>query len=180
MTSWIIHQNTDFCSSESGKKRPFREYLFNMVMGVVYIFCFVNLKEEKTRYKYCVYYVIMFLENCVCISLWYHCSDDTTWYHKPAIAWVFLSFIMGITCMLVYYTFLHPSGAATIIIKDSDTRVPLDRETLFSVCCRSSVTSHSIEDNSTPLEPANEQAKQSEIYVIKEDKEETEMPETGL
>ncbi|CAN8031204.1 unnamed protein product, partial [Ixodes persulcatus] len=44
MTVWVMHQGTRFCDGDSGRPRPCREYLFNMLIGAIYLFCFLNVK----------------------------------------------------------------------------------------------------------------------------------------
>ncbi|XP_013775682.2 XK-related protein 4-like [Limulus polyphemus] len=108
MTVWVMHQQTSFCDSETGEKRQCEEYLFNMAIGAVYLFCFLNVKDEPTRLKYLAYYIIVFIENSLMIILWYLRTDPSVWYHLPALICVFLSFSLGITFMLLFYRFCHP------------------------------------------------------------------------
>lgn len=114
MTIWVMHQGTHFCQNEQF------EYLFDMVIGVIYLFCFLNIKDEPTRYKYTGYYLIKFTENCLFAFLWYFKV-----YHSPAnsstlhfsnqhaiavVASVLSSFLIGILFMLIYYRYFHPNA----------------------------------------------------------------------
>jgi hypothetical protein len=110
MTIWIMHQQTRFCDNDRGDPRPCHEYLFNMIIGAIYLFCFLNVKDEPTRYKYLSYYTIAFAENISLILLWYIKSDPTKWYHTPALVTVISAFFAGILFMLIYYWFFHPNG----------------------------------------------------------------------
>ncbi|KAH7972047.1 hypothetical protein HPB52_005818 [Rhipicephalus sanguineus] len=110
MTVWVMHQGTRFCDSDAGRPRPCREYLFNMLIGAIYLFCFLNVKDEPTRYKYSAYYVIAFLENTALIVLWYFRADPVLWYRLPLLVGVIGSFAVGILFMLIYYRFFHPNG----------------------------------------------------------------------
>ena len=49
-------------------------------LGVIYIFMFFNAKEERTRYKYILYYGFSFLENTAIILVWFFNTPSTTWY----------------------------------------------------------------------------------------------------
>ncbi|XP_074598715.1 XK-related protein 6-like [Brevipalpus obovatus] len=123
MTIWIMHQGTSFCRNEQF------EYLLNMIIGTVYLFCFINIKDEPTRYKYIAYYVIVFIENTVFIALWYlkitshslsniigvtgPLSTESISVNHTAVAMVsglFGSFFAGLLFMLLYYRFFHPNG----------------------------------------------------------------------
>uniref|UniRef100_A0A8D2ILG0 XK-related protein n=1 Tax=Varanus komodoensis TaxID=61221 RepID=A0A8D2ILG0_VARKO len=120
MAFWIIHGGTDFCMSK------WEEILFNMVVGIVYIFCWFNVKEGRTRYRMFAYYTIVLTENAALTLLWYCYRDpDTTdSYAVPALCCVFLSFAAGIALMLLYYGVLHPMGPRAKIFAISLCTVP--------------------------------------------------------
>jgi len=46
MTFWIVHCETDFCISK------WEEIVFDMVVGIIYIFSWFNVKEGRTRWKH--------------------------------------------------------------------------------------------------------------------------------
>ncbi|KAI1295616.1 XK-related protein 6 [Halotydeus destructor] len=115
MTIWVMHQGTRFCDTEDGQSRPCHEYLLNMVIGAIYLLCFLNVKDEPTRYKYTAFYVITFVENVALVTLWYlkMAADPLKvhlWYTVPALSYVVSAFFAGILFMLMYYRFFHPNG----------------------------------------------------------------------
>jgi len=77
MTAWLVCQKTHFCVDEHGKTYYIREYLFNFVIGFVYVFCFFNIKEGMTRIRVIPYYVIMLGEHSVYSDV--VSSQDTVW-----------------------------------------------------------------------------------------------------
>ncbi|XP_046511536.1 LOW QUALITY PROTEIN: XK-related protein 6 [Equus quagga] len=115
MAFWIIHGGTDFCMSK------WEEILFNMVVGIVYIFCWFNVKEGRTRYRMFAYYTIVLTENAALTFLWYFYRDPETTdsYAVPALCCVFISFVAGIALMLLYYGVLHPTGPRAKIFASS-------------------------------------------------------------
>ncbi|XP_037668580.1 XK-related protein 6 [Choloepus didactylus] len=115
MAFWIIHGGTDFCMSK------WEEILFNMVVGIVYIFCWFNVKEGRTRYRMFAYYTIVLTENAALTFLWYFYRDPETTdsYAVPALCCVFISFVAGIAMMLLYYGVLHPTGPRVKILASS-------------------------------------------------------------
>uniref|UniRef100_A0A8C3JUY6 XK-related protein n=1 Tax=Calidris pygmaea TaxID=425635 RepID=A0A8C3JUY6_9CHAR len=115
MAFWIIHGGTDFCMSK------WEEILFNMVVGIVYIFCWFNVKEGRTRYRMFAYYTVVLTENAALTLLWYFYRDPETTdsYAVPALCCVFLSFAAGIALMLLYYGLLHPMGPRAKIFASS-------------------------------------------------------------
>ncbi|XDA72388.1 hypothetical protein R6Z07F_002667 [Ovis aries] len=115
MAFWIIHGGTDFCMSK------WEEILFNMVVGIVYIFCWFNVKEGRTRYRMFAYYTIVLTENAALTFLWYFYRNPETTdpYAVPALCCVFISFVAGIALMLLYYGVLHPMGPRAKIFASS-------------------------------------------------------------
>jgi len=111
MASWIIFQRTAACNTKC------EEFLFALVLGVIYIFMFFNAKEEKTRYKYLLYYTFCLVENTAIISIWFLSLSSTnlgSWYVFPAMMGHYLAFFAGIMFMLCYYLWFHPTGGIDI------------------------------------------------------------------
>ena len=77
---------------------------------------FFNAKEEKTRYKYLLYYTFCLVENTAIITIWF--LSPTTkmgaWYVFPAMVGHYLAFLLGIMFMVVYYIWMHPTGGIEI------------------------------------------------------------------
>ncbi|XP_032877257.1 XK-related protein 6 [Amblyraja radiata] len=115
MAFWIIHGGTDFCMSK------WEEILFNMVIGIVYIFCWFNVKEGRTRYRMFAYYAVILTENAALTFLWYLYRDPTAtdFYAMTALCTVFISFVAGAAFMFLYYGLLHPMGPRTKILASS-------------------------------------------------------------
>ncbi|XP_051909459.1 XK-related protein 6b isoform X2 [Hippocampus zosterae] len=64
MAFWVIHGGTDFCMSK------WEEVLFNMVVGVVYVFCWFNVQEGRVRFRMALYYTLVLSENALLSGLW--------------------------------------------------------------------------------------------------------------
>ena len=47
------------------------EVIYNAVMGFVFTFDIVNVKDGPTRYKHASYYTLALLENAALLALWY-------------------------------------------------------------------------------------------------------------
>ncbi|XP_023673960.1 XK-related protein 4-like isoform X2 [Paramormyrops kingsleyae] len=106
MTFWIVHCETEFCVTK------WEEIVFDMVVGVVYIFSWFNVKEGRTRYRLFVYYLVVLLENAALSTLWYlyRLPSTTDAFAIPALCVIFSSFLTGVLFMLMYYAFFHPNG----------------------------------------------------------------------
>ncbi|XP_051518598.1 XK-related protein 7-like [Myxocyprinus asiaticus] len=106
MTFWIIQGETDFCMSK------WEEIIYNMVVGIIYIFCWFNVKEGRARFRLGVYYCVTLIENVGLTAAWYihrgpHTSD---FYALIIVCVVVCSYALGTFFMFVYYCLLHPDG----------------------------------------------------------------------
>ncbi|GFT92068.1 XK-related protein 6 [Nephila pilipes] len=104
MITWIFYQKTDFCTTW------WEERLYNCVVGVIYCFCYFNIKEGKARYRMTIYYFITVLENIAAILAFYF-SDTSNHNLRHFIALLVpVGMLVGLSCMLLYYRLFHPSG----------------------------------------------------------------------
>ncbi|XP_048364414.1 XK-related protein 4 [Sphaerodactylus townsendi] len=106
MTFWIVHCETEFCITK------WEEIVFDMVVGIIYIFSWFNVKEGRTRCRLFIYYFVILLENTALSALWYLYKAPliSDAFAIPALCVVFSSFLTGIVFMLMYYAFFHPNG----------------------------------------------------------------------
>ncbi|XP_072219862.1 XK-related protein 4 isoform X1 [Leuresthes tenuis] len=106
MTFWIVHCETDFCISK------WEEIVFDMVVGIIYIFSWFNVKEGRTRCRLFIYYLVILVENSALSALWYlyRTPHTTDAFAVPALCVIFSSFLTGVVFMLMYYAFFHPNG----------------------------------------------------------------------
>ena len=86
------------------------ELLFCLTLGAIYIFSFFNAKEERTRYKYLMFYTFCFCENSAMILIWFFCANKSIWYYYPGIIGHYLAFFAGLFFMIIYYLYFHPTG----------------------------------------------------------------------
>ena len=137
MTGWLVCQQTQFCVDDYGTPHLCREYLFDSVIGFVYIFCFFNLREGMTRIRVIPYYVIMLAENTLFVVMWYPFRTLYGDIETAALGIVWGGFGIGILCMISYYYFYHPSLPVKGICV---TKTQLDvqehkRMTIYLCCC---------------------------------------------
>ena len=69
MTSWVLWQNTDFCQN------PWEERLYNSVVGIIYCFCFFNLKEGRSRVRAATFYAVIIVENFCFVAIFYYLNN---------------------------------------------------------------------------------------------------------
>lgn len=129
MASWVVWQRTAACNTRC------EEFLFALVLGMIYIFMFFNAKEERTRYKYLLYYTFCLLENSAIIAIWF-LSDKTNrtdWYVFPAMTGHYLAFFAGIFFMICYYLWFHPTGVEVPFLRPPRDKVVNPEETVESI-----------------------------------------------
>lgn len=111
MVAWIHAQGTNFCAGEEeGHPRPVLEFLYNCVMGVVHIFCYINLKDTPSRRRMAFFYFFCLIENTAMITVW--CIEMephlSVWFRAVMAFSVEMLWLVGICCLIGYYAFLHP------------------------------------------------------------------------
>ncbi|XP_051961963.1 XK-related protein 7-like [Xyrauchen texanus] len=106
MTFWIIQGETDFCMSK------WEEIIYNMMVGVVYIFCWFSVREGPMRCRLLLYSVIVLVENVALTAVWYNYRSPRTsdFYAVVVVCMVACSYALGTFFMFVYYSLLHPDG----------------------------------------------------------------------
>ena len=109
MTGWVVWQKTDFCTN------VYEERLYNAVVGVIYCFCYFNLKEGRSRYRMATFYAVIIVENLTFVSAYYWAEHllpaaALSWFSLAAMAVVVVGTAAGLTSMLLYYRFYHPAG----------------------------------------------------------------------
>lgn len=55
--------------------------MYNAIVGVIYCFCFFNLKEGRSRSRAVIFYTVIVLENFAFVTLFYldgHFQDERT------------------------------------------------------------------------------------------------------
>ncbi|CAL4059461.1 unnamed protein product, partial [Meganyctiphanes norvegica] len=113
MTIWIHAQNTSFCTTEAGKKRPLLEFIYSCVMGAVHLFSYINVKDTPSRRRMIFFYTITLIENTAMITLWCILAAPnpdvySMWYRAIIVFCVEVLWVIGIFSMVGYYAFLHP------------------------------------------------------------------------
>ncbi|RXN03085.1 XK-related 7-like protein [Labeo rohita] len=106
MTFWIIQGETDFCMSK------WEEIIYNMMVGIVYIFCWFSVREGPTRCRLLLYSLIILGENVALTAVWYIYRSPPTsdFYAVVVVCVVACSYALGTFFMFIYYCLLHPDG----------------------------------------------------------------------
>ncbi|XP_023155599.1 XK-related protein 5b isoform X2 [Amphiprion ocellaris] len=103
-TFWMVSQQTDIIRSTS------RWRLFNLVLGAIHIFLFLNVKYGQSRYRMAGFYLAMFIENAFLLLASSWLFTMVSWDTVGIPAAVFCSFLIGLIALVLYYRFLHPKS----------------------------------------------------------------------
>ncbi|XP_056135218.1 XK-related protein 5b [Lampris incognitus] len=103
-TFWMVSQQTDIIRSTN------RWRLFNLVLGAIHIFLFLNVKDGQSRYRMAGFYLAMFLENAFLLLASSWLFTMASWDTVGIPAAVFCSFLIGVIALVLYYRFLHPKS----------------------------------------------------------------------
>jgi len=121
MTIWIVIDSKgilDFCRTydHSHMQPSFKEHIYSVlfasIIGIVYIFMYINTADGNTFCRYMWFYTLCFLENTLSNFLWIVFRPPVVrnaWYFNKFHIISIVSFVLGITAMILYYTIFHPS-----------------------------------------------------------------------
>lgn len=124
MTVWVVLQETDFCPA------VWEERVYNAVVGVIYTFCFFNIKEGPSRHRVVAFYGLIFIQNFAFLLAYSHAAAWDSEHVVPASGIIVGSFSVGMCCMALYYRFFHPSGPIALCrmkpIAERDAKVYME------------------------------------------------------
>ncbi|XP_059211636.1 XK-related protein 5-like [Centropristis striata] len=103
-TFWMVSQQTDIIRSTS------RWRIFNLVLGAIHIFLFLNVKYGQSRYRMAGFYLAMFIENAFLLLASSWLFTMVSWDTVGIPAAIFCSFLIGVIALVLYYRFLHPKS----------------------------------------------------------------------
>ncbi|XP_028849401.1 XK-related protein 7 [Denticeps clupeoides] len=111
MTFWVIQGETDFCMSK------WEEIIHNMMVGVIYMFCWFSVREGPTRCRLLLYTLIILVENVALTAAWYlyRGSRVSDFFAVVMVCVVACSYALGTFFMCVYYCLLHPDGPVSAV-----------------------------------------------------------------
>lgn len=109
MSSWLFCQKTQFYENRCEEK------FFNIVCGYVLVFCFLNVRDGRTRYRMLLYYFVVYAENWTMMGFWFYFTEDkSAWFYIPTFFVLSLGVILQIFFQLLYYGCFHPMGRGEI------------------------------------------------------------------
>ncbi|CAG9859968.1 unnamed protein product [Phyllotreta striolata] len=119
MSTWLAlgqHQ-TAACGNRC------EELLLSTALGLAYVLAFISPRDGQTRYVYLAYYLVCFMENTAALVVWCvtnNSGDNPVLYYGAAGGQI-VTFLLGITFLLIYYKCCHPAMAIRSKIPSSDS-----------------------------------------------------------
>ncbi|MXQ94535.1 hypothetical protein E5288_WYG021601 [Bos mutus] len=120
MTFWLVAQQSDIVDSTC------RWRLFNLLMGAVFILCYLNVWDGPSRNRMVTFYTasrvhcpgvltllfsqVMLLENIILVLLATDFLQGASWTSLGAVAGVLSGFLIGSVSLVLYYSLLHPKS----------------------------------------------------------------------
>ncbi|KAJ7338910.1 hypothetical protein JRQ81_012812 [Phrynocephalus forsythii] len=104
--SWVFKHHTSFCKSKAA------EVAYRIIVGIILMFTFFNIKGENTKMAQFVYYatrVLMTIAIVAACMFWKSLFNGKI-YQSFVIAAVVASLVLGLVSLSVYYKFFHPSN----------------------------------------------------------------------
>lgn len=105
MFLWLMKPG-NLLRDEVNLGRP-RKITFAAAIAWIYCFCYLNFEEQNSKLKMTSYYLIMFLENNLLLTVCLIFSSQVTWIKNLSILVVYLGFVFGMLFMFLYYKYFH-------------------------------------------------------------------------
>lgn len=122
-SGWLMSQHTTFYENKRLEKA------FNVICGYVMLFCFLNLREGHTRFRYLLFYFLFYVENFVMLAFWFRFTPDLgTWFHIWGFIAVLILFVLHVGSQLLYYISFHPTHSIKFCL-------PCDKYVVYSSIC---------------------------------------------
>ena len=86
-----------------------------LIIAAFCTFFHFKLKDGSAIETIAPFYTILFVENTLCITLWYIGRDRSLgiWYSEAALVVVFLTFLIGLGLLILYYWHFQPQHQPT-------------------------------------------------------------------
>ncbi|XP_074209513.1 XK-related protein 5 [Camelus bactrianus] len=104
MTFWLVAQQSDIVDG------TWHWRLFNLLVGAVYILCYLDFWDSPSRNRMATFYMIMLLENFLLVLLATDFLQGASWTSLWAIAGILSGFLIGGASLVIYYNLLHPKS----------------------------------------------------------------------
>ncbi|KAG9510485.1 Uridine diphosphate glucose pyrophosphatase NUDT14 [Fragariocoptes setiger] len=105
MFLWLLLPG-NLLRDDDNVKRP-KKLAIAIITAWVYCFCYINFEKHNSKQKMFLFYLLMFLENNLLLSVCLGFSPYLSWTRSISVLTVYLGFLIGITFMMIYYRQFH-------------------------------------------------------------------------
>lgn len=105
MSSWVMSMKTQFCETK------WEERGWALLLGFILIFCYLNAVDRPTRYKYIIFYSLLFFESIpiMYINLFWKTQENVNFDLRLGLVTIhYICLLCAIVFMIIYYRFFHP------------------------------------------------------------------------
>ncbi|XP_061460176.1 XK-related protein 9 [Rhineura floridana] len=100
---WVLKQHTAFCRSKAA------EIIYRIIVGIILIFTFFNIKGQKTKIPLSVYYAArVFITLAILGACVFWKSLFNGKVVLSSVITAVITLVLGIIFLFVYYQFFHP------------------------------------------------------------------------
>ena len=126
MVYWMYWQQANVFNRDFKKNLGLRElickkhicgnYGIEFLVAALNIFFYFKLNRGSSIKTLVPFYLLVFVENTLLILLWYVGRDFDVYigYEIPLLVAVFVTFLLGLICLITYYKCLQPSDRASL------------------------------------------------------------------
>ncbi|XP_015715125.1 XK-related protein 5 isoform X1 [Coturnix japonica] len=105
MSFWLVALQSDIVA------QPCRWRLFNVLMGAVYIFCYINVQPGPSKHRMAVFYVVMLMENTLLLLLATEFLQAEMGHSLRVSGAAMAGAALGVAAMVLYYSLFHPKSS---------------------------------------------------------------------
>uniref|UniRef100_A0A8C9FGP7 XK-related protein n=1 Tax=Pavo cristatus TaxID=9049 RepID=A0A8C9FGP7_PAVCR len=105
MSFWLVALQSDIVA------QPCHWRLFNVLLGAVYIFCYINVQPGPSKHRMAVFYVVMLMENTLLLLLATEFLQAEMGHSLCVSGAAMAGAALGVAAMVVYYSLLHPKSS---------------------------------------------------------------------
>ncbi|XP_065321583.1 uncharacterized protein LOC135929021 [Gordionus sp. m RMFG-2023] len=86
----------------------FKKLGWSVAIAAVYVFCFIDLQTGNSKFRLTTYYVVIFVENTLMVTVWLHRAQmGSIKLRLLALLTSYSAFFVGILFLLAYYKWFH-------------------------------------------------------------------------
>jgi len=115
MVGWVVRSKWTFFSKGNQHINQVLDLLLKLLLGYVYVFCYIATHDGSQFWQMVVYYGFFYLENTVLLILCVALGKDTGDLEVVSVVAVSLVLMVcGVVFLYVYYEYFHPKNFRTV------------------------------------------------------------------